>query len=264
MKYFMIPGDKDLEKYKEELVLPLLNYSIGFNVYFDKEEIINISKSRKVNVIINRLLHKEDIDSIKSVLDSLKDSVNLFFIEDLGLISMIDKDKIVLYQNHILNNYDAVNYFNSLGIKNVVINNDLTYKELEEIDKKTKSNIYYFYVSKNMIMYSRRYLVTSYQDHYKYDNSKKNYDLIEKLSNNVLEIKEEKYGSTVRNNSIFCASKYRNKLSKFHLIYDFSNIDDINEKMILENLDNEKLCNLIDSDYYFLENEIKYKVGDLK
>ena len=115
-----------------------------------------------------------------------------------------------------------------------------------------------------MIMYSRRYLVTSYQDHYKYDNSKKNYDLIEKLSNNVLEIKEEKYGSTVRNNSIFCASKYRNKLSKFNLIYDFSNIDDINEKMILENLDNKKLCDLIDSDYYFLEHPIKYKVGDLK
>jgi hypothetical protein len=34
--------------------------------------------------------------------------------------------------------------------------------------------------------------------------------------------------------------------------------------MILENLDNPGLCDLIDSDYYFLENDIKYKVGDLE
>ena len=48
------------------------------------------------------------------------------------------------------------------------------------------------------------------------------------------------------------------------LIINLSKIDDINEKMILENYDNESLCNLIDSDYYFLENDIKYKVGDIK
>ena len=52
-------------------------------------------------------------------------------------------------------------------------------------------------------------------------------------------------------------------LNNFNLIFDFSNIDDVNEKMILENMDNKKLCDLIDSDYYFLENDIKYKVGDL-
>ena len=34
--------------------------------------------------------------------------------------------------------------------------------------------------------------------------------------------------------------------------------------MILENIDNNKLCDLIDCDYYFLENDIKYKIGDIK
>ena len=101
MKYFMIPSDKTLDKYKEELVLPLLNYSIGFDIYFSCEEIIEISKVRKVNVIINRLLHKDDIDSVKNVIDSIKDYVSLFIVEDLGLLSMIPSDKVVLYQNHI-------------------------------------------------------------------------------------------------------------------------------------------------------------------
>ena len=45
---------------------------------------------------------------------------------------------------------------------------------------------------------------------------------------------------------------------------DLSNLDPITTKMIIKNYDREELCNLILCDYYFLENEIKYKVGDLK
>ena len=41
MKYYMIPSDKDLDKYREEVILPLLDYSIGFDVYFDINEIID-------------------------------------------------------------------------------------------------------------------------------------------------------------------------------------------------------------------------------
>ena len=60
----MIPNIKKLDKFNEELILPLKNFSIGFDVYFTKEEIIEISKKRKVSVIINKFLHKNDIDSI--------------------------------------------------------------------------------------------------------------------------------------------------------------------------------------------------------
>ena len=49
-----------------------------------------------------------------------------------------------------------------------------------------------------------------------------------------------------------------------NLIINLSNLDPITTKMIIRNYDREELCNLILCDYYFLENEIKYKVGDLK
>jgi hypothetical protein len=124
--------------------------------------------------------------------------------------------------------------------------------------------MYYFYVAKNMIMYSKRYLVSSYIKHYSIGSNKMNYILDEKASHKLLDIHEENDGSTVRYNKIFCASKYRDKLSRYNLIYDFSFIDELNERMILENIDKNVLCDLIDSDYYFLENDIKYKVGDLE
>ncbi len=261
MKYFMIPSDKELDKYKEELVLPLLNYSIGFNVYFDKEEIINISKSRKVNVIINRLLHKEDIDSIKSVLDSLKDSVNLFFIEDLGLISMIDKDKIVLYQNHILNNYDAVNYFNSLGIKNVVINNDLTIDEIKEIDSKTSSNLFIFGINKNNIMYSRRKLISSYRD-FKNDQSiSDNNIIVEDISKKELIIKEEDKGTTIFTKEIFSINDYLDSFNNFNVIINFSNFTSEEKDIVLSNYSNKELNKMIKVNNYFLMNKIIYKLG---
>jgi hypothetical protein len=112
-------------------------------------------------------------------------------------------------------------------------------------------------------MYSRRNLVSSFNDHYKINKGKSEYVLDEISTHKILNIKEEESGSTVRYSKIFCASKYLKEMNELFFIYDFSGIDDLNETIILENLDNEKLCDLIDSDYYFLENDIKYKVGDL-
>ena len=42
------------------------------------------------------------------------------------------------------------------------------------------------------------------------------------------------------------------KLDKLDLIIDLTSINEVSTSMILENLDNNKLCYLIDSDYYFL------------
>ena len=260
------PNKKDLKYYEKyginTLLLPFKDYSIGFEVYFDIDEINIHAEEYNVYVLVNRFLHR-DIDKFKEIYNKFNKKVK-FIVEDIGLVNVIDRDRLVLYENHILSNYKAINYLKDLDIKNVVINNDLTYKELEEISNKCKSNMYYFYVAKNMIMYSKRYLVSSYIKHYSIGSNKMNYILDEKASHKLLDIHEENDGSTVRYNKIFCASKYRDKLSRYNLIYDFSFIDELNERMILENIDKNVLCDLIDSDYYFLENDIKYKVGDLR
>ncbi len=82
------------------------------------------------------------------------------------------------------------------------------------------------------------------------------------VSNKLLDIKEED-GTVIYYNKIFCASKYVDDL-KMNLIINTTNMDEITTKMIIRNYDREELCNLILCDYYFLENDIKYKVGDLK
>ncbi len=262
----ILPNKKDLKFYEKyglnTFLLPLEEYSVGCDIYFNIDEINTYSNEYNIYVYMNKFLHK-DIDKFKEMYDKFNKNIK-FIVEDIGLVNIIESNRLVLYENHILSNYKAINYLRDLSIFNCVINNDLTIKEIEDINKNTSSNLYYFYLSKNILMYSRRPLISSYKKHFNIKNDKNEYILSEKTTHKELDIKEEKYSSVVRYNKIFCASKYLDKLKNMNLIYDFSSIDDINEKMILENIDNNKLCDLIDSDYYFLENDIKYKVGDLE
>ncbi len=263
-EYLIIPNKKELDLYTKynfnTFILPLDGYSIGFNVYYDIEEINKLSLEHNIYVIMNKFLHRK-IDGFRKIYKEFNKNIK-FIVEDIGLTNIIDKERLVLYENHILSNYKAINFLDSIGIKNVVINNDLTIRELLEIQEKTSSNLYYFYVGKNSLMYSRRNLVSNYNKYYNLDNTKE-YKLVEKVSGKVLDIFEENDGSVVYFDKIFCASKYIDKLN-MNLIINFTNIDSVSEKLILEDYRNTNLCNLIDSDYYFLENDIKYKVGDIK
>lgn len=263
-EYLIIPNKKELDLYTKynfnTFILPLDGYSIGFNVYYDIEEINKLSLEHNIYVIMNKFLHR-NIEDFRKIYKEFNKNIK-FIVEDIGLTDIIDKERLVLYENHILSNYKAINFLDSIGIKNVVINNDLTIRELLEIQEKTSSNLYYFYVGKNSLMYSRRNLVSNYNKYYNLDNTKE-YKLVEKVSGKVLDIFEENDGSVVYFDKIFCASKYIDKLN-MNLIINFTNIDSVSEKLILEDYRNTNLCNLIDSDYYFLENDIKYKVGDIK
>ena len=263
-KFIILPNN-DLKLYEEynfnSFILPLKDFSIGYNKYFEIDEINELSNKYEIYVMVNRFLHL-DIYKFKSIYNKFNKNIK-FIVEDIGLTNIIDKDRLILYENHILSNYKAINFLYDLNIKNVVINNDLTIEELKDINKNTKSNIYYFYTSKNIIMYSRRNLVSNFNKYYDLEDTNE-YLLNEHVSHKELEINEEKYGSIVRYHKIFCASKYLDDLNNFNLIVDLTNIDEINTKMILSNINETNLCNLIDSDDYFLTHDIKYKVGDLK
>ena len=175
------------------LILPLESYSIGFDVYYSVSEINNLATTHNVSVIINKFLHKSDIDNITNVIKALK-NVKYYFVEDLGLVSILPKSQVVVSQNHIINNYDSINYFKSLGYDKVLINNDLTISEIKDIIKNTSSHLFMYYISKNNLMYSKRHLISSFNE-YKKDNLEMIGTINEKVSNHELIIKEENCGT---------------------------------------------------------------------
>lgn len=259
-EFIIIPNSKRLSSFKvRKFILPLEGYSIGFDTYFTIKEINRMSEIYDITVIMNKFLHRK-IDEFRKIYPLFNEKIK-FMVEDIGLTDVIYKNRIILYENHIISNYRAINYLKEIGYNNVVINNDLTINEIKDIFRNTNSNLYYFYTSKNILMYSRRHLVSNFNKYYNKEETN-NYKLREIVSNTFLDVKEED-GSVIYYDKIFCASKYLKDLN-MNLIINLSNLDPITTKMIIKNYDREELCNLILCDYYFLENEIKYKVGDLK
>lgn len=260
--FYVIPNNKDVVF--NNLILPLKDYSIGFDVYYTVSEINSLSKKLNISVIINKFLHKEDIKNIINIINELEiDNIKYIFVEDLGLVSLLDNNKVVVSQNHIINNYDSINYFKSLGYGNILVNNDLTINELKEIISKTSSNLFMYFISKNNLMYSKRRLLTAFSNYKNSDISKKEV-VTEKVSNHKLIIKEEKCGTCIFNKRIFAGNKYISELSSVNKIVNLSNMDEFETKTILKYMDKVNLSDYIEIDDYFLDNVIPYKVGDIK
>jgi hypothetical protein len=260
--FYVIPNNKDVVF--NNLILPLKDYSIGFDVYYTVSEINSLSRKLNISVIINKFLHKEDIKNIINIINELEiDNIKYIFVEDLGLVSLLDNDKVVVSQNHIINNYDSINYFKSLGYSNILVNNDLTINELKEIISKTSSNLFMYFISKNNLMYSKRRLLTAFSNYKNSDISKKEV-ITEKVSNHKLIIKEEKCGTCIFNKRIFAGNKYISELSSVNKIVNLSNMDEFETKIILKYMDKVNLSDYIEIDDYFLDNVIPYKVGDIK
>lgn len=260
--FYVIPNNKDVVF--NNLILPLKDYSIGFDVYYTVSEINSLSRKLNISVIINKFLHKEDIKNIINIINELEiDNIKYIFVEDLGLVSLLDNNKVVVSQNHIINNYDSINYFKSLGYSNILVNNDLTINELKEIISKTSSNLFMYFISKNNLMYSKRRLLTAFSNYKNSDISKKEV-ITEKVSNHKLIIKEEKCGTCIFNKRIFAGNKYISELSSVNKIVNLSNMDEFETKTILKYMDKVNLSDYIEIDDYFLDNVIHYKVGDIK
>ena len=266
-KIIILPNTKNLEIYTSKslnnFLLPLKDYSIGFDIYFEIDEINELAKKHNIYVMINKFMHKE-ISLFKEIYQKFDKKIN-FFIEDIGLVNIIDKNRVVLYENHILSNHIGVNFLKDLGIENVVINNDLTIDEIEEIKEKTTSKLYYFYITRNTLMYSKRALVTNFKKYNNILDNEKELSVKEKVTKTPLLFKEEDGQTTVAYSKIFASNKYIDKINKLdYLIINTTFMSNLEQKIVLENYKSEKLIDILDTDYYFLENEIKYKIGDLK
>lgn len=263
LKYLLVPNDKDIDKFTKYnfngYILPLENFSVGFDTYFSVDEINELSSRYNIYITINKFLHKSDIENIKKVILKLE-HIKGYFIEDLGLANVIQKDKIIINQSHIITNIDSVNYFYELGMKSIVISNELTIEEIKEILNNTKSNCYYNLVGRNVLMYSRRKLLSSFFENYKIKKLKNSYLITEKVTHKEMIIKEEETCSLIFDKNIFSANKYLDELNNCEgVIININNmsIDEVN--IVLSNYKCKDLENL-DTDNYFTENKIGYKV----
>lgn len=263
-----IPGNKEQIKTIckngfNSFILPVENLSIGFSCYFNFDEIEELSKTNDIYLMINKFLH---CDEIESVINKLNDvNVKGLFIEDLGLITNLKDKNVILFQNHLNMSYEAINMWNSIGMNSIMLSNELTIEELEEIKNNTSIITYYNILGKPNMMYTRRNLLTNYYNNFNIDNTNKTRYIEESVSRHRMIVKEEDYGTAIINSITFSGYRHLRKLETLvdNFVYNFTLLTDEEVNVILTNIDNENLNDLIECEDYFLNNKIYYKVKDV-
>jgi len=176
---------------------------------FNLEEIKKIKLlNKKVYVLLNKMIHQEDLERLKTYLESLKDlNVDGIVINDLTVYVLAKKINLknkIIYQPGTMNTDTfSVDYFSKKNIFGITISRELTLEEIKIIAKKnTKLNLSFIIHGYLDMFYSKRKLISSYLKYKKIEGNSliNNYDLRlneEIRPNDLYPILEDKFGTHI-------------------------------------------------------------------
>jgi len=232
----IVPNKKEdikiiLSKDIKGIILGVKKLSI-YPLELDIEEIIEIANSTNKEVIIalNKMIHNNDLELVKKVINKTKNSsIKKILFYDIGILNIckemnIEKE-LILSQEHLNASINSNNFYYNNGITSAFITSDITYKEILEIKNKTKMNIYYTVYGYLPIFYSRRYLLTNY---FKYIEKKMEDNTYYIFNNNLkYMIKEYNYGTIIYSPIVNLINEIEKLKDINNLVIDLSYIKDI-------------------------------------
>ena len=122
---------------------------------------------KKVYVTVNIVFHNEDIDGLKEYLKALaKCKVDAIIVSDPLVIDIVKKNKINLEihlsTQYSTTNYEAVNFWKSMGVKRIVLGRETSKEEIKEIIAKTGVDMEVFIHGAMCSSYSGRCVLSNY------------------------------------------------------------------------------------------------------
>lgn len=261
--YLILVNNLDIYKYAKEVgyttfLFALKDYSIGYSS-FDLDTINNLDSNNYL--LINRILESNDILNLKTI---LKNDLNIkgIIFEDIGvyeLVKELNKDyEMIYFHNHAGTNYETINYWLELGVDSVVISNEITKEEINEIINKTNKPLVLTLLGHNQVMYSRRQLLTNYN---LYNNINCANELDLKTGNSEFILVESNYGTVFYTKDIYNYFSVKSDLLKYQLI-NMVLIDNENVKKILDDIKKEEYeFSYLNPSLGFLNTKTIFKLG---
>ncbi len=197
----------------EELMYPADGYILGINEFswlFEKryniEEIKKIKeekKNKEIFVSFNRIIFNNELQDYKNqLLEIDKLGLNGIIVGDVAALTYDLKTDIILDQLHLNNSYYTINHYQNNGLKGVLLTNDITKNEIEEIKNNTNVLLFKQVFGYPHLSTSNRKLVTNYLSHFKLLGNSSFYEIKENNSNNVYKIIEDEFGSHILGDKI--------------------------------------------------------------
>lgn len=201
----LVASKEIYNKAKEEsnitFLFPIEKFSVGFSEYFKIEE-INIDNAY---IFVNRVMDNNLIDDFKIMLKNLPSNIKGIVFDDLGVLNILINEKInltkILFLNHLNCNYLSINSYLEY-VDSVIPSVDITTDEIDEILNKSYKKLVLYTFGHVNIMYSRRNLITSYNNYFN-KNMSNNSTLEEKVSKKHFKIIENKDGTVIYTNEPF-------------------------------------------------------------
>ena len=245
----------EIEEYKKvgitNFLFAIKDLSIGFTS-LDIDEVPDNSY-----LLINRVFDTKGINMFKEIIPKLKRFKGILF-EDLGVYNLLKNSNIELIWNqaHFVTNYNSINYYLENGCKSAVISNEITGDEITDILNKSIKPLVLTVLGKNMIMYSRRSLVSNFN---KYNNIDDVNDatIADVKTNTYFDLHEDAYGTAVFNKTYFNYINYANSIDDSKILYYLVMNKDLSPDKINSVLDGESFGN--DG---FLNKKTTYKMSE--
>ena len=209
-------------------LFPIEEFTVGFEKSFGIDEI----DIEHAYIFVNRLLDRDGIENFKKLLQNLPSNIKGIVFDDIGVLELLNTIPNhltkILFLNHFNCNYESINaYLNYTD--SVVVSTDVTEKEVKEILEKVNKPVTLYTFGHVNIMYSRRLLVTNYNNYFK-----RNVPSASKLVNDLgqdFKMVENKYGTVIYTGCPFNGLSYRKSKN---VLYSFINSVFLNDEEIIE------------------------------
>ena len=254
----------DLKVNSINFLFPIKDLSVGFPKTFQMSQ-IEVPNSY---LFVNRVLDQEGIAKLKEVLASTNKNILGICFTDWGVLKVV-KDlelslKLIYMQNHNTTNVTSVNYYLEY-VDSVLVSTDITKEEIIKIADGACKPLVVPYFSLVDAMYSRRKLLTNFQEEFGLEKQKEKI-LEEPISSHSFLAVENDYGTVLYAKNF---ADYRS-ISHANILYHFINPLGLDKETLERVLKGKDMSTISDKGfldkktYYSLKKDAQIDINAIK
>ena len=232
MKILTLPSSIDeINKTKnlvDGFIIGIKDMCVNTNFCIDDLSILNNLNGMDIFISLNKNMHNGDLSRVEDLLLKLNNyPIKGVLFYDIGVLNIYNrlnlKYDLVWAQEHLTTNFNTINYWNSKGAKYTLLSSDITYEEITDITKNSKSKLIVQLFGYLPMFVSKRHIVRNYLNQFDLtDMSSINY--MEK-EGNTYPIIDDSVGTHVYSSHILNGIGYASKIDSEYVLLNSFNID---------------------------------------
>ena len=229
------------------LILSIDKYSVNVRYQVSLDEIKQICKefnNKEIFVSINKNIENDELSDIENILMELnKCNIKGVLYSDVSIVTYKNKlnYELVQAQEHLVTNYETINYWNQFGVNYAYISQDITKDEIIDIKKNTRVKLFCNLFGYTSMFVSKRHIVKNYLNKFSIDNKNDLFYL--KKEGKIYPIIDKGYTSAFSNNIFNGIKEFYNIKPSYYVCNGFL-IDNTKFSKILSLIGNINVNNV--------------------